>query len=344
MIDRLDEIIDSMGNESENTEQPTSTPDTTASTESNTSTEVQSTEDNQNVEQNTNTQPSNATEEQASNSSTATEAQSSATETPKQEGSNNRNKNKYTHEEQVAYAFNKLNSKFSRTKKDLAEALKQIEELKKAQAARPPVNESKALGPESFSSQEEYFKYIANQSIIEQLQKAAEQKRSNDAQSQALKESQDRFNSKALEIYNTPEAIEEYNTVVGKAINEDGLADTISNDPVIHDFLNSSNIAPRLVYHFAAIPEDLERITAIKDPTDKRFALNILQHKIQTVFSNMAKQAAPNSQPNSQPASNNSQPSSVPIVGKAGTGGASSAGTTELSMDDVMANLRSHIY
>ena len=335
MLDRLDQIIDTMGNDPESTDQP-STPDTQSSTETQPSTEEPASTETPGVEQSTQPQSTEAPNEDTS-ASQEPAAQPSATEPPKQEG-NSRNKNKYTHEEQVAYAFNKLNSKFSRTKRDLANALREIEALKKANAAKPPVTESKALGPEAFSSQEDYLKYIANQSIIEQLQKAAEQKRNADAQSQAIKESQDRYTTRAQQIYNTPEAIEEYNTVVGRAINEEGLGDALANDPVISDFINTSELAPRLVYHFAAIPEDFERISAIKDPTDKRFALNMLQHKIQSVFANQSK----SKQTTTQPAETQPTNPSVPIVGKAGTGGASAAGTTELSMDDVMSNLRSH--
>ena len=336
MLDRLDQIIETMGDDSENTEQPSTTPDTQSTEESSTE---ETHDDSTSVEQNNQEQSTEDTSEDTSATEQPNETNQTITDSPKQEGKNSRNKNKYTHEEQVAYAFNKLNSKFSRTKHDLANALKEIEALKKAQASIP-APESKQLGPEAFASQADYFKYIANQSIIEQLQKAAEQKRASEEKTIAMKESQDRYTNRAMQIYNTPEAIEEYNTVVGKAINEEGLGDAIAEDPVITDFINTSNYSPRLVYHFAAIPEDFERIKAIKDPTDKRFALNMLQQKILSVF---AKQSSNNA--HKPPVNSNPNPnSSVPIIGKAGTGGSSAAGTTEESLDDVMANIRNPRY
>lgn len=239
---------------------------------------------------------------------------------------------KYSHEEQVRYSFAKLNGRLSQTKKELKEALAQIEELKKANAPKP-----EQLGPEAFQNQADYLKYIANQTLIEQLQKAAEAKRLSEAEATASRESQERYTQRAQELFKTKEDIEAYNSIVGRAL-EEGLNDVLNGDKVISDFVRSSDWAPRLVFHFAAMPEDLERITAIKDPTDKRFALNMLQQRIMTVFSNQAKPQ--NQQTQSKP-SEPTPPPNVPIVGKAGTGASSSAGSNpEVTMDEAMARIR----
>jgi len=245
------------------------------------------------------------------------------------------NRPKYSHEEQVQYSFSKLNSKLSQTKRELKEALAQIEELKKANTPK-----QEKLGPEAFGSNEDYLKYIANQSIIEQLQKAAEAKRLSDAEAQASRETQDRYTKRATELFKSKEDIDAYNHIVGKAL-EEGLADVLESDKVISDFIKSSDWAPRMVFHFAAMPEDLDKIASIKDPTDKRFALNMLQQRIMTIFSRPATQTNPNNNNSTQTQSNESNPPQVPIVGKAGTGAAGGTGSNpEISMDEAMARIR----
>lgn len=240
-------------------------------------------------------------------------------------------KPRFTHEEQVQYSFAKLNGKLAQTKKELKDALAQIAELKKNTTPKP-----EQLGPEAFQNQADYLKYIANQTLIEQLQKAAEAKRLSEAEAQASRESQERYTQRAQELFKTKEDIEAYNSIVGRAL-EEGLNDVLNGDKVISDFVKSSDWAPRLVFHFAAMPEDLERITAIKDPTDKRFALNMLQQRIMTVFSKPAQ----NQQTQTQTPSGPTPPSSVPIVGKAGTGASSGAGSNpEVTMDEAMARIR----
>lgn len=244
-------------------------------------------------------------------------------------------KPRFTHEEQVQYSFAKLNGKLAQTKKELKDALAQIAELKKNTTPKP-----EQLGPEAFQNQADYLKYIANQTLIEQLQKAAEAKRLSEAEAQASRESQDRYTRRAQELFKTKEDIEAYNTIVGRAL-EEGLNDVLNGDKVISDFVKSSDWAPRLVFHFAAMPEDLERITAIKDPTDKRFALNMLQQRIMTVFSKPAQNQSQSTQPKSTSEPTPAPANPVPIVGKAGTGASGSAGSNpEVTMDEAMARIR----
>lgn len=243
---------------------------------------------------------------------------------------------KYSHEEQVQYSFSKLNSKLSQTKRELKAALAQIEELKKANAPKP-----EKLGPEAFGSNEDYLKYIANQTLIEQLQKAAEAKKLSEAEAEASRESKARYTQRAAELFKTQEDIDAYNNIVGRAL-EEGLNDVLNSDTVISDFIKTSDWAPRLVFHFAAMPEDLERISNIKDPTDKRFALNMLQQRIMTVFSRAPKQNQ-TTQTQTQTNPSGSKPSQVPIVGKAGTGASGSAGSSsEVTMEEAMAKVRGY--
>lgn len=326
MQDRLDDLVNDMESEDQSS---TSTPDTSNSTVESSPDQTVSNQESSSVETSTESNPTEVPDQ--------TPPSNSNDNSPRQDGDEKQSKDKpkpkYSHEEQVAYSFSKLNSKLSQTKRELKEALAQIEALKKAKPQETP----KTYGPDDFESQADYFKYIANQQLIEQLKKASEAKQASDAKAMEQQAAQDRYSNLAQSIYNTPEAINEYNTVVGKAIEEDGLDQVLNSDAVLADFLNSSNMAPRLVYHFAAMPEELDRIMSIKDPTDKRFALNILSHKLASIFA-----AKPAENKEATKPSQSSQ-ANVPIVGKAGTGGASAGSIPEQSMDEVLAELRSMV-
>jgi len=336
MANRYEELIDSFGSDENDSTQTTQTPDVNANTgdsnpDESRPSETQSTDTQPNV----NPEDSNPASESPDQTS---EQNSSDHQEPSNQGEGNRPKGKrqYTHEEQVQYSFAKLNSKLSSTKRELANALKQIEELKKANAPKP-----QKLGPDDFGSNEDYLKYIANQSLIEQLQKAAEAKKASETEAKASQEFTNRYNQRASELFSKPEDIEAYNNIVGEAMNN-GLNDTLNSDSVIVDFIRSSDWAPRLVFHFAAIPEDLERIAAIKDPTDKRFALNMLQQRIATVFGQQRNTPAvetPKNQTQTHTEPSQSSPA-VPIVGKAGTGSSSGGSNPEVTVDEALTRIR----
>ena len=238
----------------------------------------------------------------------------------------------HTQEEQKEYAWQKLRKENKSFRTQNEQLTKQIKELQ-AQIdnyKKSGTEQQEQLTSDQFATQADFMRYVAHEQNVKDF--AAMQNQQNEDALKQLQEQQ-----RMLVIAEREEALfpaekrTEYVQVVNAAMNA-GMKSALENNPDIMQFIDNSQMGPRILYHFAMMPKDMIAIAENPNPTSRQFMLAQLESGLYNHFvtgaGNQQKQdAAPNQNPapNTSGAPNNQSPAPQkknppPIIGKVGGG------------------------
>ena len=267
---------------------------------------------------------------------------------PSVEKKDNENPNDKGHspEEQRKYTWQKLrneNKEFKAKNEALNTQIKQLQEqIAKFKEEQPSEQQ---YTEENFRSKEDYFRYLAHQQYQQDSKQAQQQQAE-----QALANLQEQ--QRAMTILQREEALfpaeqrKQYCDVVNAAM-EAGMSNALNANPDVMEFLDNSEMAPRLLYHFALKPEDFFNIVNNPNPTSRKFALARLEEGLYRTFVLNKGAAQPNNGGEAQPPKNSDVPNQtppkkqVPIIGKIGEGGDKSNSDTA-SEAEIMKSYRKY--
>ena len=247
---------------------------------------------------------------------------------------NKNQQQQHTQEEKQEYAWQKLKRENKNFRSQNEQLTKQIKDLEsqiaafKETASKP----HEELTEEQFATKADYLRWLAH----DQNQKdfATLQNQQNEAYLKQLQEQQ-----RMLVIAEREEALfpaekrTEYVQVVNAAY-EAGMKSALENNPDIMQFIDNSQMGPRILYHFAMMPKDMIAIAENPNPTTRQFMLAQLEsglynHFVKGAGNKQQPNPAPNTNPNPAPnpsgAPNNPTPAQPkrnppPIIGKVGGG------------------------
>ena len=235
-------------------------------------------------------------------------------------------------EEQRKYTWQKLrteNKEFKAKNEALNNQIKQLKEQIAELKEEKPSEEQ--YTEENFRSKEDYFRYLAHQHNQQDARHSQQQQAE-----LALANLQEQ--QRAMTILQREEALfpaeqrKQYCDVVNAAM-EAGMKNALEANPDVMEFLDNSEMAPRMLFHFALKPEDFMNIVQNPNPTSRKFALARLEEGLYRTFvlnKGANQPTGGEAQPPKQSDVNNQQPpkKSVPIIGKIGDGGDKSNGDT----------------
>jgi len=264
----------------------------------------------------------------------------------KKESESPNNEKVHTPEEQRKYTWQKLrneNKEFKAKNEALNNQIKMLQEQIAKFKEESPSEEQ--YTEENFRSKEDYFRYLAHQ----QYQQDSRQNQQQQAE-QALASLQEQ--QRLMTIVQREEALfpaeqrQQYCEVVNAAL-EAGMKNALDSNPDVMEFIDNSEMAPRLLYHFALKPEDFFNIVNNPNPTSRKFALARLEEGLYRTFVLNKGATQPNSGSEAQPPKNSEQNNqtppkkNVPIIGKIGEGGDKSNSDTA-SEAEIMKTYRKY--
>lgn len=244
-------------------------------------------------------------------------------------------KGKQTHtpEEQREYAWQKLkkeNKAFKTQNEALTQQIKSLQEqIDSFKNSQGNPNEPEYTR-DNFATEEDWLRYVAHKQY--QKDAASSLNEQNVRKLENLQEQQ-----RMLVIAQREEALfpaekrQEYVQVVSAAL-QAGMKSALDANQDIMEFIDNSDMGPRLMYHFAMIPQDLIRIAENPNPTTRGVMLAQLEQGLYRKFvlggglpnqqaqSNATPNVTPNAAPSAAPTNPNPAPKTVPIIGKIGEG------------------------
>ena len=248
---------------------------------------------------------------------------------------NKNQQQQHTQEEKQEYAWQKLKRENKNFRSQNEQLSKQIKELEAQIATFKEAGNKpqETLTEEQFATKEDYLRYVAHQQNMKDF--AALQNQNNEAYLKQLQDQQ-----RMLVIAEREEALfpaekrTEYVQVVNAAY-EAGMKSALENNPDIMQFIDNSQMGPRILYHFAMKPQDMIAIAENPNPASRQFMLAQLESGLYNHFvkgagnqqqqPNPAPNTNPNPAPNPSGAPNNQTPAQPkrnppPIIGKVGGG------------------------
>ena len=243
------------------------------------------------------------------------------------------NKQQHTPEEKREYAWQKLRNenKTFRTKNE--QLTQQIKELQsqidsfKQKSSEP----QEKLTRENFATEEDWLRYLSHDQNMKDF--AALQNKQNEGYLKQLQEQQ-----RMLVIAEREEALfpaekrAEYVQVVNAAMGA-GMKSALENNPDIMQFIDNSQMGPRILYHFAMMPKDMIAIAENPNPASRQFMLANLERGLYNHFvlgAGNPQNGKPNPETNPNPAPNPSgaptnpsvppKKAPPPVIGKVGGG------------------------
>lgn len=238
-------------------------------------------------------------------------------------------KQNHTPEEQREYAWQKLkkeNRAFRTQNEALSQQIKQLQEQISSFKASQENPDKEEYTRENFATEEDWLRYVMHKQY--QQDAANSQNARNEKALEDLQEQK-----RMLVIAEREEALfpaekrQEYVQVVSAALNA-GMKSALESNPDIMQFIDNSEMGPRLMYHFAMKPSDLIGIAENPNPTTRGFMLAQLEQGLYRYFvlgQGQQQPTAPNATPSSQQQqqaapTNPAPPRNVPVIGKIGEG------------------------
>lgn len=243
------------------------------------------------------------------------------------------NKQQHTQEEQKEYAWQKLRKENKSFRTQNEQLTKQIKELQ-AQIdnyKKSGTEQKESLTSDQFATQADFMRYVAHEQNVKDF--AAMQNQQNEDALKQLQEQQ-----RMLVIAEREEALfpaekrTEYVQVVNAAMNA-GMKSALENNPDIMQFIDNSQMGPRILYHFAMMPKDMIAIAENPNPASRQFMLANLERGLYNHFvlgAGNPQNGKPNPETNPNPAPNPSgaptnqstppKKAPPPVIGKVGGG------------------------
>ena len=242
-------------------------------------------------------------------------------------------KQNHTPEEQREYAWQKLKkeNKTFRTKNEaLTQQIKQLQEQIEAFKSSQGKPNEEEYTRDNFATEEDWLRYVAHKQYQQDTANSVNEQ--NQRQLEDLQEQQ-----RMLVIAQREEALfpaekrQEYVQVVSSAL-EAGMKSALDANPDVMEFIDNSDMGPRLMYHFAMMPQDLIRIANNPNPTSRSVMLAQLEQGLYRHFvlgggqqnqqpqPNATPNATPSATPSAAPTNPNPAPRNVPVIGKIGEG------------------------
>lgn len=232
----------------------------------------------ENVDTKSNDDPGSDSDDNA-NTSKNENGDKKESETPNDKNEQNQNKidkSKLSDKEKMEYSFRKQFAKQDgKYRSQLEQMQKELEELKKG-IKKPEVTR------DNFESDEAYtdwkLEQKANDLFAQYQKKELENKI---AEQNALKQRETVVN-KVQNIFEDPEELKLYNTMVKYAI-DNGFDDALKheNGKDIKKFVDNSAIGPRVLQHLIGFPDKFNEIFNMNDPVDKKIELKIIERELQ---------------------------------------------------------------
>lgn len=180
---------------------------------------------------------------------------------------------KHTKEEKEKYAWEKTNKELAELREANKKFQEQLEKIK-------PKETPKKYKKDDFVDEESYFKYLANESLKERLEKAKSQKEEFNKQNEQIRVQKEEFDDKVKSIFESNS--DAYYNVVNKAL-ENGMSNYLDKNPDIMKYIMESPISPKLAFHFAVVPNDLIAIAKQTNPQARYAKLSILEDKLSRI-------------------------------------------------------------
>lgn len=217
-----------------------------------------------------------------------------------------------SHAQKSDFAWKKLRGENKSLKKELAAAREQLEKYKNAKPSEEP---DRAM----FTSDADYYKEISRRTYADDMAKAKAEEAAQRVAQLEQAELADAIQRREQALFPDEKSYSEYSSAIGHALNS-GMGAALEQNKDIKEFIDKSDMGPRLLYHFAMKPEDFAMISGNQNAASRSYQLAQLENALYQHF--VAGYAATQNPPPKQevpaPAPQTPPKPVVPVLGKVG--------------------------